>query len=74
MKASRKQTDEEKHTVLLRWMNPFDIEKELGFTKANQAQMRMKKKIPFCKVGGYILYDRLKIDKWIEDHEVDIAS
>ncbi len=55
-------------------MKPFDIEQELGFTEANQAQMRMKKRIPYCKVGGYVLYDRNKIDAWIKNHEVDIVS
>jgi hypothetical protein len=36
----------------------------------NQAQMRSKKKIPFSKVGGYIFYDRIKIDKWLEDNDM----
>ncbi len=74
MKTSKSNTDRETQGVLFRWMKPFDIEQELGFTEANQAQMRMKKRIPYCKVGGYVLYDRNKIDAWIKNHEVDIVS
>ena len=72
MKTSK--TQEEKQAVLLRWMKPRDIEAELGFSQANQAQMRSKRKIPFLKIGGYCLYDRRKIDAWLEAHEVDVAS
>ena len=60
--------------VLLRWMKPIDIERELGFKTENQAHMRSKKRIPFVKVGGYVLYDRIKIDAWLKKHEVEVAS
>lgn len=74
MKTSSTDTQSEKKEVLIRWMQPCHIEQELGFSEANQAQMRMKKRIPFVKVGGYVLYDRKKIDAWLEKHEVDVAS
>lgn len=39
-------------------------------SKANQSHRRAKKAIPFSKIGNFIRYDRLKIDKWIEEHEI----
>ena len=35
------------------------------------AKYRMQKKVPYSKLGTKIIrYDSLKIDKWLEDHEV----
>ena len=73
MNTSSDKKLKEKQEVLLRWLTPADLEREFGFSRNNQGQMRMKKKIPFSKVGGYIRYDRHKIDKWLENHEVDVA-
>ena len=57
-----------------RWLSPDDLEEEYGFSKSTQAKMRMANSsstIPFSKVGGkYIRYDRVAIDKWLEEHQV----
>jgi hypothetical protein len=53
-----------------RWLSPKELEYEYGFSVSNQAQMRMKKIIPHTKVGGYVRYDRLKIDQWLENNTV----
>ncbi len=57
-----------------RWLSPYDLEEEYGFSKSTQAKMRMASnslKIPFSKIGSkYIRYDRLSIDKWLKEHEV----
>lgn len=54
-----------------RWLNPAELEDIFGITQSTQAKMRMKKIIPFSKIGHkFIKYDIYKIDKWIEDHEV----
>lgn len=57
-----------------RWLTPYDLEKEYGFSKSTQSKMRMQSSsstIPFSKVGGkYIRYDRVAIDKWLEEHKV----
>ena len=57
-----------------RWMSPDELEFEYGFSKSTQAKMRMANNsstIPFSKIGGkYIRYDRVAIDKWLEDHVV----
>ena len=58
-----------------RWLSPEDLELEYGFSKSTQAKMRMIKSnstIPFSKIGGkYIRYDRVAIDKWLEEHKVN---
>jgi hypothetical protein len=57
-----------------RWLSPDDLEKEYGFSKSTQSKMRMQSSnstIPFSKVSGkYIRYDRVAIDKWLEEHQV----
>ena len=57
-----------------RWLSPSDLESEYGFSKSTQAKMRMASNgstIPFSKINGkYIRYDRVAIDKWIEQHQV----
>ena len=60
-----------------RWLSSDDVSKEYGFSKSSLAKMRMLKsnsRIPFSKIGGkYIRYDRLALDKWLEDHQVQGA-
>ena len=63
-----------KEQLLNRWIKPKQLEAELGFSVANQAQMRMDKRIPFVKVGGYCLYDRIEIDLWLESNRVEIVA
>jgi len=57
-----------------RWLDPVEFEEEYGISVSTQAKMRMassSSKIPFSKIGGkFIRYDRLAIDKWLEDHQV----
>ena len=57
-----------------RWMSPEELALEYGFSKSTQAKMRMANNsstIPFSKIGGkYIRYDRVAIDKWLENHAV----
>lgn len=61
------------NTVSKRWLNPSELEIEYGFSKSTQSKMRMVSNgsdIPFSKIGKYIRYDRVAIDKWLEDHQV----
>lgn len=53
-----------------RWLNPEGLEEELVITTSTQAKMRMKKMIPYSKVGKFIRYDRLKINEWLEKHDI----
>ncbi|WP_456390266.1 helix-turn-helix domain-containing protein [Hydrogenimonas sp.] len=54
-----------------RWMSQDDLEKEFGFKKPTQQKYRTKRKIPFVKIGGFIYYDRKKIEEWLERHAIE---
>jgi len=53
-----------------RWLKPIDLFEEYGFSISNQGKLRMKRLIPFSKVVGSVRYDRLEIDKWLEDKRI----
>ncbi|MDD5051552.1 MAG: helix-turn-helix domain-containing protein [Sulfuricurvum sp.] len=53
-----------------RWLSPDDLIELYNFKKKWQDKMRSKKLIPYKKLGGYVRYDRLEIDAWIERHSV----
>ena len=57
-----------------KWIDTNGLEKEYGIKKSIQALYRSKKKIPFSKIGGFIYYDRNKIDKWIESHSQEVVG
>ena len=65
---------ETKTTLQNRFMTPKQLEEEYSFSEANQAQMRMKKRIPYIKIGGYVKYDREAIDKWLEQNAVQVTA
>ena len=56
------------------WLSPEDLSIIYGFSKSIQSKWRMasnSSQIPFSKIGGkYIRYDRIKIDEWLESHQV----
>ncbi len=57
-----------------RWLSPKELEAEYGFSLSWQAKARMASNnclIPFSKIGGkYIRYDKMQIDQWLENHQV----
>ncbi|RXJ77356.1 helix-turn-helix domain-containing protein [Arcobacter sp. KX21116] len=53
-----------------RWMSPKNFELKYQIKQSTQAKMRMKKLIPFSKIGKFIRYDQIEIDKWFENHKV----
>ena len=54
-------------TEKCRWLSPSDLEKEYGFKEATMSKYRMRKMVPYHKIGNkFIRYDREKIDKWME--------
>jgi len=65
-------TAEESQHKQNRFMTPKQLEEEYLFSEANQSQMRMKKRIPYVKIGGYVRYDRIEIDKWLEQNAVQV--
>jgi len=56
-----------------RFLTTAELFKEYGFSESNQAKLRMRRAIPFNKIGRYIRYDRIEIDKWIESNKVEVA-
>jgi predicted DNA-binding transcriptional regulator AlpA len=64
-------------TSLKRWLDTNELEAEYGFSKSTQAKMRMasnRSTLPYSKIGGkFIRYDRVLINKWLEDHQVQGA-
>ena len=57
-----------------RWLTPSDFEKEFAIPRNSQCNLRSKKRIPYSKIGGYIRYDRDKINDWLENHCFDIVD
>lgn len=57
-----------------RWLDPVEFAEVYGFSVSTQAKMRMasnRSTLPYSKIGGkFIRYDRILIDKWLEDHNV----
>ncbi len=57
----------------IRWLTIADVaeSKEYGWSKTTQHTFRTKQGMPYSKVSHFIRYDRIKLDKWIEDHQVN---
>lgn len=54
-----------------RWLTPEELYEKISISESTQAKMRMKKLIPYSKIGGkFIRYDLIKIDEWLEKHDV----
>jgi len=56
-----------------RWLSPSELAEEFGISKSTQSKMRMQSSesnLPYSKVGKYVRYDRLAINKWLEDHKI----
>lgn len=56
-----------------RWLSPDDLASEYGFSKSTQSKMRMQSNpsnLPFSKVGKFVRYDRVAIDEWLKQHQV----
>jgi len=72
MKKDKNKVD----TISKRWLNPGELFEKYTISKSTQAKYRMRKskiKIPFSKLGGkFIRYDSIEIDKWLENHKVNL--
>ncbi len=45
------------------WLSTDDLEEEYEICKSTQAKMRMKKTLPYHKIGKYVRYHRPDIDQ-----------
>ena len=59
--------------VQKRWLSPDEFENEFGMSKSTQAKKRSLRELPYTKFGGYVRYDRNKINELFESHCVDVA-
>ncbi len=57
-----------------RWLSPDEFYEEFGISKSTQAKYRMNNKLPYTKFGGFVKYDREKIDELFEEHHHDIQK
>ncbi len=53
-----------------RWLKPHDLLDEYGISISMQNRLRSEKRVPYARIGRQIRYDRLEIDKWLEDHKI----
>lgn len=53
-----------------RWVNTKELEERYGIKYSTQGKLRMKREIPFHKIGRNVAYDCLEIDKWLESKKV----
>ena len=60
--------ENEPQPPLKRWLTISDVEREYEFNNNSQKRMRRLKLIPFSKVGKQIRYDRVELDRWLEDN------
>ena len=55
------------------WLSPTGFEAEYEIKKSTQSKYRMENKIPFCKIGKFIRYNRAEINAWIASHKMGVA-
>ncbi len=59
--------------TLNEWLSPQALEFEYEIKRSTQAKYRMEAKIPFCKIGKFIRYNRAEINAWIASHKMGVA-
>ena len=52
------------------WLSPLEFEEEFGIKISTQNKMRMKKTLPYSKIGKFVRYSRTKINQMFEDAEM----
>ena len=55
-------------------LTPDELQEEYGISIHAQNRMRMERKIPYSKIGKHIRYKRAEIEKWLEDHKVEMIN
>ena len=53
------------------WINPDQLYIRFGIALPTQAKYRMKKKIPYHKIGSKIFYKLSEIHEWIDSAKVN---
>jgi len=63
-----------KDMVKKEWLTPDELVKEYGISIHAQNRMRMKRKIPYSKIGKHVRYKRSEIEKWLEEHKIEMIG
>jgi predicted DNA-binding transcriptional regulator AlpA len=63
-----------KEMVKKEWLTPEELQEEYGISIHAQNRMRMERRIPYSKIGKFIRYKRSDIEKWLEDHKIEMVS
>jgi len=63
-----------KDMVKKEWLTPDELQEEYGISIHAQNRMRMERRIPYSKVGKFIRYKRSEIEKWLEDHKIEMME
>ena len=59
-----------KQVPMKEWLSPLELEEEFGIKVSTQNKMRMKKIIPYSKLGKFVKYSRTKINQMFEDASI----
>ncbi len=52
------------------WLSPKELYEEYGISITKQNRIRRERKIPFSKIGKAVMYKRVEIEAWLDDHKV----
>ena len=63
-----------KDMVKKEWLTPEELQEEYGISIHAQNRMRMERRIPYSKIGKFVRYKRSKIEKWLEDHKIEMIE
>jgi hypothetical protein len=69
-KYDKDEPAQEQRFIQVKWINPKVFAEEFGMAITTQAKLRMQRKIPYTKIGGFIYYNRNDIDQWLELHKL----
>ena len=58
-------------TVKKEWLSPEELETEFGIKRSTQNKMRMRRTIPYSKIGAKVVrYNRERINQWLHNAKV----
>jgi len=63
-----------KDMVKKEWLTPEELQEEYGISIHAQNRMRMERRIPYSKIGKFVRYKRSEIEKWLEDHKIEMVG
>jgi len=63
-----------KDMVKKEWLTPDELQEEYGISIHAQNRMRMERRIPYSKIGKHVRYKRSDIEKWLEDHKIEMIG